>query len=162
SCRARGSSWSCWTGERAMPGTIGRPRPLRKGVPARPALSGAAGATAISYPNAMLTRLSIRDFAVVAAAELEFGPGLTVISGETGAGKSLLVDALGFVAGMRADSGVVRHGADRAELSAEFDLGDAPAALAWLREAEFDEGAECQVRRTIRADGGSRAWINGR
>jgi DNA repair protein RecN (Recombination protein N) len=110
----------------------------------------------------MLTRLSIRDFAVVAGAELEFGPGLTVISGETGAGKSLLVDALGFLSGLRADSGMVRHGAARAELTADFDLGDAPAALAWLREAEFDEGGDCQVRRTLRADGGSRAWINGR
>ncbi|MDQ2702003.1 MAG: DNA repair protein RecN [Pseudomonadota bacterium] len=110
----------------------------------------------------MLTRLTIRDFAVVAAAELEFGPGLTVISGETGAGKSLLVDALGFLSGLRADSGMVRHGAERAELAAEFALDDAPAALAWLREAEFDDGDDCQLRRTLRADGGSRAWINGR
>ncbi|WP_147652720.1 DNA repair protein RecN [Vulcaniibacterium gelatinicum] len=110
----------------------------------------------------MLTRLSIRDFAVVRAAELEFGPGLTVISGETGAGKSLLVDALGLLAGLRADSGVVRHGAERAELSAGFDLADAPAALAWLREQELDDGDQCELRRTLRADGGSRAWINGR
>ncbi len=110
----------------------------------------------------MLLRLAIRDFAVVSSAELEFGPGMTVISGETGAGKSLLVDALGFLSGLRADSGMVRHGADRAELSAEFGLDDAPAALAWLREAELDEGAACQLRRTLRADGGSRAWINGR
>jgi DNA repair protein RecN (Recombination protein N) len=110
----------------------------------------------------MLTRLAIRDFAVVAVTELEFGPGLTVISGETGAGKSLLVDALGFLSGLRADSGMVRHGASRAELAAEFALDDAPAALAWLREAEFDEGSDCQLRRTLRADGGSRAWINGR
>jgi DNA repair protein RecN (Recombination protein N) len=110
----------------------------------------------------MLTRLAIRDFAVVASAELEFGPGLTVISGETGAGKSLLVDALNFLSGLRADSGVVRHGAERAELAAAFDLGDAPAARNWLREAEFDDGDDCQLRRTLRADGGSRAWINGR
>ncbi|MGN6512382.1 MAG: DNA repair protein RecN [Lysobacteraceae bacterium] len=110
----------------------------------------------------MLRHLAIRDFAVVSATELEFGPGLTVISGETGAGKSLLVDALDFLSGSRADSGIVRHGAARAELSAQFDLADAPGAAAWLREAELDEGGDCQLRRTLRADGGSRAWINGR
>lgn len=110
----------------------------------------------------MLTYLSIKQFAVVASAELEFGPGLTVISGETGAGKSLLVDALGLLSGSRADSGVVRHGAERAELVAAFELQDAPLAAAWLRENAMDEDDACQVRRVIRADGGSRAWINGR
>ncbi|MES2858718.1 MAG: DNA repair protein RecN [Pseudomonadota bacterium] len=109
----------------------------------------------------MLTRLSIRDFAVVAHAELEFGPGLTVISGETGAGKSLLVDALGFLCGARADAGAVRHGAERAELEAEFTLVEG-AASEWLRQAELDDAGACLLRRTLRADGGSRAWINGR
>jgi len=115
----------------------------------------------------MITRLTIRDFAVVSTAELEFGTGMTVISGETGAGKSLLVDALGFLSGQRADSGMVRHGAERAELHAEFRLEDAGPALDWLREQEMldeghDDSGSCQLRRTLRADGGSRAWINGR
>ncbi|MFT4255767.1 MAG: DNA repair protein RecN [Pseudoxanthomonas sp.] len=112
----------------------------------------------------MLTRLALQDFAVVSAAELEFGPGMTVISGETGAGKSLLVDALGFLSGLRADSGVVRHGAQRAELSAEFALDATSPAAAWLRDNDLsDDGDDtCLLRRTIRADGGSRNWINGR
>ncbi|KAF1702082.1 DNA repair protein RecN [Pseudoxanthomonas suwonensis] len=111
----------------------------------------------------MLTHLALKDFAVVRATELEFGPGMTVISGETGAGKSLLVDALGFLSGLRADSGVVRHGSERAELAAGFDLAGNAAARQWLREQELDEDDEqCQLRRGIRAEGGSRAWINGR
>ncbi|MFP7721532.1 DNA repair protein RecN [Lysobacter sp. A3-1-A15] len=114
----------------------------------------------------MLTHLALKDFAVVQSAELAFGPGLTVISGETGAGKSLLVDALGLLSGLRADSGVVRHGASRAELVALFSLADAPAAVDWLRESALDEdgdeGLQCQVRRVVRADGGSRTWVNGR
>ena len=110
----------------------------------------------------MLTHLALKDFAVVRATELEFGPGMTVVSGETGAGKSLMVDALGFLSGLRADSGVVRHGSERAELSADFDLAATPAAMAWLRDNDLDEDGQCQLRRVIRADGGSRAWINGR
>ncbi|SEL04929.1 DNA replication and repair protein RecN [Pseudoxanthomonas sp. GM95] len=110
----------------------------------------------------MLRHLTIKDFAVVRATDMEFGPGMTVISGETGAGKSLLVDALGFLSGIRADAGMVRHGAQRAELSAEFDLTSKAPALAWLAEHALDEAGACQLRRVLRADGGSRAWINGR
>jgi len=110
----------------------------------------------------MLTSLYVRQFAVVEAAEIAFGPGLTVVSGETGAGKSLLVDALMLLAGARADSGMVRAGSDRAELAAEFDLADLPEARAWLQREELDEDGNCQLRRVLRAEGSSRAWINGR
>ncbi|MFT4196350.1 MAG: AAA family ATPase, partial [Pseudoxanthomonas sp.] len=110
----------------------------------------------------MLTHLSIKDFAVVRATELEFGPGMTVISGETGAGKSLLVDALAFLSGARADAGVVRHGSQRAELAAEFTLPAGAPALAWLAASELDDDGQCQLRRVLRADGGSRAFVNGR
>lgn len=110
----------------------------------------------------MLTSLYVRQFAVVEEAEIAFGPGLTVVSGETGAGKSLLVDALMLLAGARADSGMVRAGSDRAELAAEFDLGGLPEATEWLRQEELDDGDTCQLRRVIRAEGGTRGWINGR
>ena len=114
----------------------------------------------------MLIQLVLKDFAVVSSAELSFGAGMTVVSGETGAGKSLLVDALMWLTGARAEAGIVRHGAERAELSAEFSLDDAPFAQAWLRDAELDDDDNddnaCQLRRVIRADGGSKAWINGR
>jgi DNA repair protein RecN (Recombination protein N) len=111
----------------------------------------------------MLTHLSVRNFAVVEAAEIEFGAGLTVVTGETGAGKSLLVDALLLLSGARADSGMVRAGCERAELSAEFDLTTLPVARSWLVEQALDdEDGGCRVRRVIAATSGSRAWINGR
>lgn len=110
----------------------------------------------------MLQTLFVKDFAIVGEAEIGFEPGLTVVTGETGAGKSLMVDALLLLSGQRADAGVVRHGSERAELIADFDLADAAAAKDWLREEEFDDGDACQLRRVIRAEGASRAWINGR
>jgi DNA repair protein RecN (Recombination protein N) len=110
----------------------------------------------------MLTSLHVRNFAVVEAAEIAFGPGLTVVSGETGAGKSLLVDALMLLTGARADSGMVRSGSDRAELAAEFDLAELPEARDWLQREELDEDDNCQLRRVLRAEGSSKAWINGR
>jgi DNA repair protein RecN (Recombination protein N) len=116
----------------------------------------------VQPPERMLISLYVKDFAIVSEVEIAFGPGLTVVSGETGAGKSLLVDALLFLTGARADAGMVRHGAERAELTAEFLLRDAAGARQWLLDHDFDDGQDCQLRRTLRADGGSRAWINGR
>ncbi|MBN8480893.1 MAG: DNA repair protein RecN [Xanthomonadales bacterium] len=110
----------------------------------------------------MLRSLYVKDFAVVGEAEIAFGQGMTVVTGETGAGKSLLVDALLLLAGNRADAAMVRHGSERAELSAEFDVRGHESLEAWLREAELDDGDACHVRRVIRSEGSSRAWINGR
>lgn len=108
----------------------------------------------------MLRRLELKDFVIVAALEVEFDAGFTVLTGETGAGKSILIDALQLALGSRGDAGVVREGAARADIAAEFY---APASLKpWLAEAGFDEGADALLlRRTIDAQGKSRAWING-
>lgn len=107
----------------------------------------------------MLRRLSLRDFVIVAELEVEFDGGFTVLTGETGAGKSILVDALQLALGSRGDAGVVREGAARTEIGAEFDLP--PTLAAWLDEAGFDASDTLLLRRTIDAQGKSRAWING-
>ena len=110
----------------------------------------------------MLTQLRIRDFAIVEALELELVTGMTAVTGETGAGKSILVDAIGLLLGDRADSGVIRHGAERADLSAAFDLEQLPAARAWLTERDLDRDRECHLRRVVVAGNGrSRNYING-
>jgi len=109
----------------------------------------------------MLLHLHIQNFAIVPALEQDFMPGFTAISGETGAGKSIMVDALTLLLGARSDASWVRDGADRAELSAEFGLQDNPAAREWLREHALDSGDECLLRRSIQSNGRSRAWING-
>ncbi|MFN7723816.1 MAG: DNA repair protein RecN [Rubrivivax sp.] len=111
----------------------------------------------------MLRRLSLRDFVIVAALEVELSPGFTVLTGETGAGKSILIDALQLALGCRAETSLVREGAARAEVAAEFDLP--PSLLPWLEEAGFNaenaaDGA-LLLRRTVDLQGKSRAWING-
>jgi DNA repair protein RecN (Recombination protein N) len=107
----------------------------------------------------MLRRIALRDFVIVRELELETGPGFSVLTGETGAGKSILVDALQLALGARGDAGVVREGAARAEIVAEFDT---PRTLsAWLAEAGFDDGATLLMRRILDAEGRSRAWVNG-
>ena len=110
----------------------------------------------------MLTHLQIRDFAIVDAVELEVRPGLTVLTGETGAGKSILVDALQLLAGGRAGVEMLRHGAERAEVAATFEIGQAPRELKqWLEEQSLGAGAELTVRRVVTADGRARAYVNG-
>ena len=109
----------------------------------------------------MLTHILIRDFAIIDRLELDLDPGMTALTGETGAGKSILVDAIGLVLGDRADSSVVRAGTDRAEISVTLDLGNIPAAQDWLIERDLDTGSECVLRRVIGQDGRSRAYING-
>ena len=108
----------------------------------------------------MLTHLQLRDFVLVDQAELELKPGLTALTGETGAGKSIVVDALLLLAGGRAGGDVVRQGAERAEVAASFDSLP-PAAQAWLEAQAIEHQGELVVRRVIGADGRSRAYLNG-
>src|SRR5687768_3372302 len=114
----------------------------------------------------MLKFLGIRDFVIVDRMELAFPTGFTVLTGETGAGKSILLDALSLVLGERADAGVVRHGCDRAEVDAEFDIGKLPDVGIWLRENGFedeeDDKGGCLLRRLVDTNGRSRSFINGR
>jgi len=110
----------------------------------------------------MLRFLSIQDFVIVDRMELEFVPGFTVLTGETGAGKSILIDALSLALGERGDAGVVRSGCERAEISAEFDVGRLPELSDWLRENELEgDAGVCLMRRVIDASGRSRGFING-
>ena len=107
----------------------------------------------------MLRRLSLKNVAIVAELELELGAGFSALTGETGAGKSILIDALQLALGTRAEAHVVREGAPRAEVSAEFD---SPASLqAWLEHAGFEGSETLLLRRSVDAQGKSRAWING-
>ncbi|MDR5861132.1 DNA repair protein RecN [Halomonas eurihalina] len=108
----------------------------------------------------MLTELAIRDFAIVDHLALELEGGMTAITGETGAGKSILLGALGLCLGERADAGSVRHGCERADLSARFDIAELPAARAWLDERELPSD-DCLLRRVVTRSGRSKAWING-
>lgn len=108
----------------------------------------------------MLLRLIIRDFVIVDRLELEFGGGFGALTGETGAGKSILVDALSLALGERADAAVVRSGTERAEISAEFDVAPQGPLEAWLRANDYDSDA-CLLRRVIDSAGRSRAYING-
>jgi len=108
----------------------------------------------------VLKRITLKDFVIVDELDVEFGTGFSVLTGETGAGKSILIDALQLALGSRGDAGLVREGAARAEIAAEFDL---PASLGpWLLEAGFDTaGDSLLMRRTIDTQGKSRAWLNG-
>jgi DNA repair protein RecN (Recombination protein N) len=109
----------------------------------------------------MLRRLTIRDFVLVDRLELEFEAGFGALTGETGAGKSILVDALAFALGERADVGLIRAGRDRAEVSAEFDLQDSLVAANWLREHDLDTDEGLLLRRVVDNNGRSRAYLNG-
>ena len=109
----------------------------------------------------MLVHLSVNNYAIVEHLDLELQRGMSVITGETGAGKSIMLDALGLALGDRADNGVVRPGADKADILASFDLEDIAEARAWLAERDLDNDGPCILRRVITSEGRSRGYING-
>lgn len=110
----------------------------------------------------MLKRIEIRDFAIIDQLGLDLGPGLTTLTGETGAGKSILLDALGLCLGDRTDRSMVPAEAGKSEVHGLFDVADTPHARAWLTEEALDEEDECLIRRVVQSNGRSQAWINGR
>jgi DNA repair protein RecN (Recombination protein N) len=110
----------------------------------------------------MLRALSIRHFVVVESLDVEFSPGFTALTGETGAGKSILLDALGLLLGDRFETRQIRAGAERAELAASFDIADSPTIAAWLDATGLDADDELLLRRVLDAQGRSRAFVNGR
>ncbi|WP_148864185.1 DNA repair protein RecN [Marinobacter fonticola] len=109
----------------------------------------------------MLNQLIVANYAIAERVELQFRQGMTTLTGETGAGKSIVLDALGLVLGGRADAGAVRHGAKRADITASFDVSRIPEAQLWLENHDLDDEHECILRRVISKDGRSRAYING-
>jgi DNA repair protein RecN (Recombination protein N) len=109
----------------------------------------------------MLTGISIRNFVTVESLQLDLQAGMSVLTGETGAGKSILIDALGLVLGDKADNSLIRHGKEKAEITAEFDLAQLPRIRDWLESNDLDDAGECLLRRTISTKGRSRAFING-
>lgn len=112
----------------------------------------------------MLLHLGIDNYAIAEHIDIEFGHGMTAVTGETGAGKSILLGALGLALGERADGAAVRPGAERADIHASFDISAIPAAREWLEQRELTagDGGECLLRRSISAEGRSRGYINGR
>ncbi len=112
----------------------------------------------------MLSHIYLKDFAIIEKLDLELKSGMTALTGETGAGKSILIDAIGLVLGDRADNGVVRYGADKAEIILSVELDDTPSAHQWLKDQDLvldDADDQCILRRVITSSGKSRAWING-
>ncbi|NMT62266.1 DNA repair protein RecN [Marinobacter orientalis] len=109
----------------------------------------------------MLTQLTVSNYAIAERVELQFSKGMTALTGETGAGKSIVLDALGLAMGGRADAGAVRHGAKRADITATFDVSRIAEARQWLEKHELDDDNQCILRRVISKDGRSRAYING-
>ena len=109
----------------------------------------------------MLLSININNYTLVESLEIEFSAGTTAITGETGAGKSLVLDALGMALGDRADTGTIRHGKDRAEITATFDIKGLEEANSWLDAHDFSVDEQCILRRIYTTEGRSRGYING-